>query len=291
MRQRRADDAVDRRPLGDLAEPELVQHARRRNLSGRMAIPGVRPGRMKVRGQHAGRQCRPPPYRSAPCSPARSQLSSRRLSASERVITATLTTSAPPRASRARARQVAGTPSKSCVDKTMRLPPVDAISSRQSRLELDVDVFGALLRARSRESRFRSASLPSNAPPSHSGRQVTITGRRPAGHAPRHVRIGHRVQPQLDQIGARATASRRRRSSAIVGGATVTTSSGLDIKKASSTVRLKRLCWLPSTSVSGQGSRPFSLGVIPPSKTKRHGSHATTTGRGDRLVDAFASWP
>ena len=53
-----------------------------------------------------------------------------------------------PRAStRTRSIRSAGTPSKSCVDRTMRLPPVEAISSRRERrLELDIDVLGALLK-------------------------------------------------------------------------------------------------------------------------------------------------
>src|SRR5687768_3408029 len=81
--------------------------------------------------------------------------------------------------------------------------------------------------------RLRSASASLNAPPSHSGRHVTITGDfRPAraavtsGSATESRRSSTRSAPAAD------AASRRRRSSAVVGAEATMTRSGLDIKKS-----------------------------------------------------------
>src|SRR5687768_5732597 len=132
--------------------------------------------------------------------------------------------------------------------------------------------------------RLRSASASLNAPPSHSGRHVTITGDfRPARAAVTSGSATESRRSSTTSAPAADAASRRRRSSAVVGAEATMTRSGLDIKKASSTVRLKRLCWLRISSVSGQGSRPFSLGVIPPSKTKR----ASPRRDGCRAESAF----
>ena len=159
------------------------------------------------------------------------------MSDSERAITATLTISAPAaRIARTRSMRSAGTPSKSCDDSTIRLPPVAAIrSAANAGLELDVDVFGALLQ-RALENPpplgfgvLERAAFPLR-PARHDDR------RRPPGERGGHIRVGDRIEPQLDQIGAgERAASRRRRSSAIVGADATMTRSGLDIKKASST--------------------------------------------------------
>ncbi len=184
---------------------------------------------------------------------------------------ATLTISAPAaRIVRTRSGRSLGIPSKSCDDSTMRFPPVEPISSDANAALNSRSMYSAPRWSAQSSSFLRSDSASLNAPPSHSGRHVTMQGPiRPAnapvtsGSLTESRRSSTRSAPAWD------AASRRRRNSAVVGAATVMTNSGLDIKKASSTCRLKRLGWLRVTSVSGQGSCPFSLGVIPPSKTKR----------------------
>src|SRR5687767_10395591 len=53
MRQRRSDDAIDRRLVRNLAEPELLEHARSRNLPGGVTLARVGPERVEVCGQYA----------------------------------------------------------------------------------------------------------------------------------------------------------------------------------------------------------------------------------------------
>ena len=43
--------------------------------------------------------------------------------------------------------------------------------------------------------------IPRSCPPSHAGRQVTMTGRAPAGERAGDVGIADRVEPQLDEVG------------------------------------------------------------------------------------------
>src|SRR5206468_9681510 len=80
---------------------------------------------------------------------------------------------------------------------------------------------------------------------------------------------------------ASGTASRRCRSSGVVDAAMVTHKSRDDIKKASSTGQAEEAVFgSRMVSDSGQGRRPFRLGVIPPSKSKRHVSRVGEPRRG-----------
>ncbi len=83
----------------------------------------------------------------------------------------------------------------------MRRPPASGDEIVEVRAPLDVDVLGA---ERERLGRAAACALPPdpvNAPPSHAGRHVTITGRRRPASAPATSGIADRVEPQLDQVG------------------------------------------------------------------------------------------
>ena len=139
---------------------------------------------------------------------------------------AILTTSAPvARIARTRAVQIG----RHAVEIVRRQHDAPAAGLRDQVVEVARAIRGRRTRrpasSASRRIRWRSSSEPANAPPSQAGRQVTITGRAPAGQRAGDVRIADRVEPQLDEIGVARRASRRRRSSAVVGAVTVTQSS------------------------------------------------------------------
>ncbi len=116
-------------------------------------------------------------------------------------MTAILTTSAPvARIARARSVRSAGTDSKSCDERTIRRPPVWLTrSSKPARHSMST--YSAPRARASPRIRRRSSSDPSNRPPSHAGRQVTIDRKTPAGERSRDVWIADAVEPQLDEIG------------------------------------------------------------------------------------------
>ena len=89
--------------------------------------------------------------------------------------TAILTTSAPvARIARTRSRRSAGTPAKSCDDRTMRRPAVAGDQIVEVRASTRRRRTRRRARAPRPRSRRRSSSAPANSPPSHAGRHVTI---------------------------------------------------------------------------------------------------------------------
>ena len=162
-------------------------------------------------------------------------------------------------------------PSKSWYDSTTRRPPeCDTRSSKRARDSMST--YSAPSASASARMRRRSSSAPLKRPPSHSGRHVTMTGRRRPASAP--ATSGSLTESRRSSTrSASATSSRRRRSSAIVGAVTVTHRRGFghtNTKKASSPVRLKRLGNSRSRGGrSGQGDCPFSRAPIPPPGGRR----------------------
>ena len=236
VRQRRSDHAVDVGAIGHLTESELVEHARGRE-SVRARAPHRRTTSRSENAQPAPASGRPPaPCRSARCFRRARAAAGCRLSDNERAVTATLTISAPvARIDRTRSTRSSGTPSKSCVDTTIRFPPVEAIRSRANGALNSTSTYSAPELERAVEDRppLDSPIRRSLHPPISHGRS-----RSPARGGPPARRRHPDLRP--NRAAARrdrrpSAASRRRRSSAVVGAATVTTRSGLDIKKASST--------------------------------------------------------
>ena len=205
-------------------------------------------------------------------------------------ITATFTISAPAaRIARTRSIRSAGTPSKSCDDSTIRLPPVAAISSEANAALNSTSTYSAPCCSAHSRIRRRSASESLNAPPSHSGRHVTMTGTvRPASAAVTSGSATESSRSSTRSAPASAAASRRRRSSAIVGADATMTRSGLDIKKASSTGWAEEALLAPDYV----GFRPRQLPLQSGRNTTIQNQtstfpSATTMGRGARLVEAM----
>ncbi|PYR10639.1 MAG: hypothetical protein DMF99_11215 [Acidobacteria bacterium] len=145
-------------------------------------------------------------------------------------VTAIFTTSAPvDRMACACAARSVGTPSKSCVDSTMRCPP-DAAMRSSKRARHSTSTYSAPSFSASARMRRRSSSEPAKLPPSHFGRQVTMAGRpRPASAA---AALGSATESRRSSTrSASVTASRLRRSSAVVAPVTVTQRSGFVITK------------------------------------------------------------
>ena len=99
----------------------------------------------------------------------------------------------------------------------MRRPPVRAMRSSKPRAPFDVDVLGAERERLARGSACAPLPIPLKPPPSHAGRQVTMTGRRRPASAPA-TSGSLTVSSRSSTRSASATASRCRRSSAVVGG-------------------------------------------------------------------------
>ena len=157
-----------------------------------------------------------------------------------RAETAILTTSAPAaRMVRARSARSAGTASKSCDDRTIRRPPVwRRRSSNPARHSTSTN--SAPRSSASPSIRRRSSSDPSKRPPSHAGRQVTMTGTRRPASAP--ATSGSLTPSSLSSTrSASRTASRRWRSSAVDVAVTVTHRRGFGISFAGLKARTTRL--------------------------------------------------
>ena len=194
-----------------------------------------------------------------------------------RAETAILTTSAPAaRMVRARSARSAGTDSKSCDDRTIRRPPVwRRRSSNPARHSTSTN--SAPLSSASPSIRRRSSSDPSKRPPSHAGRQVTMTGTRRPASAP--ATSGSLTPSSLSSTrSASRTASRRWRSSAVDVAVTVTHRRGFGIssggpkgphyaataKKKASSGLSEEARDIARGKRSGQGDCLFSRAPIPP---------------------------
>src|SRR6185295_4007110 len=120
---------------------------------------------------------------------------------------------------------------------------------------------------------FRSSSDPLKPPPSQTGRQVTMTGRRRPARAP--ATLGSLTESSRSSTrSASATASRCWRNSAVVAAVTTTHSRGLDIKNQKKSLvslgGLKRLGNSFARWRLGQGGCPFSRAPIPPPRRRGH---------------------
>ena len=147
-------------------------------------------------------------------------------------------------------------------------------------------------------SRWRSSSDPANAPPSQVGRQVTMTGPPPVRQRAAPTSGSRTVSRRSSTRSAPVTAlaaSRCRTRSAIVGAVTVTHSRCIwsYTKKASSTVRLKRLDTCSSRG-GGQAKAVASSerAPIPPPRKDAHVARArpALAAVAERRVNRTRTW-
>ena len=208
MRDRLADDAVERGVGRDAPELELAQQPRR-----------PRAGRARRRRRRRSSGCRAAPRGPATPGrrcPSRSARDPGRIRAVRRRERRTAAASprgcrrAPPasrsrRRSGAAPRRAPGRPTAprrtDARETTMPRPPVVESGRARTRAAASTSTNSAPQAGRVSRIRRRSSSVPSNLPPSQAARQVTIAG---AGgpRAPPPDRGDRRVETQLDQVGA-----------------------------------------------------------------------------------------
>ena len=194
----------------DVAEAELVDERRRRQLTDAGQRARVGPASNRTARAARGSPSRARPCRSQSRRCPRSVLDTSRSvtqSARRLVVTATFTISAPVAfIERIRSSRSAGTPSKSCHDRTIRFPSV--LFSRSSNpARASTSTYSAPAASASRSSRS-ALFLRTGERAAFPGRPAGDDDRTaPAGERRADVRIAHAVEPQFDEVGS---AGRRR---------------------------------------------------------------------------------